>query len=58
MQSLAGAMSADHPPAPGKESALPKYREEMETESKRLSEKRDHREGGPRLTRPRATHSS
>jgi hypothetical protein len=37
MQSLAGAMAADHPPAPGKESALLNYREEMETESKRLS---------------------
>jgi len=33
MKSLAAAMAADHPPAPG----LARYREEMETESKRLS---------------------
>jgi len=37
MRSLAAAMAADHPPAPGRDSALLKYREEMETEAKRLS---------------------
>jgi hypothetical protein len=37
MQSLAAAMAADHPPAPGRESALLKYHEQMEAESKRLS---------------------
>lgn len=37
MQSLAAAMAADRPAADGKESALVKYRAEMEAESKRLS---------------------
>jgi len=37
MQSLAAAMAADHPPADGKESAMVRYRAEMEAESRRLS---------------------
>jgi hypothetical protein len=37
MQGLAGAMAAEHPAAAGQESALLKYRGEMEVEAKRLS---------------------
>ena len=37
MQSLAAAMAADRPAADGKESAMLKYRAEMEVEAKRLS---------------------
>src|SRR6185436_2777515 len=35
MQSLAAAMAADRPPAEGKESAMMKYRAEMDVEAKR-----------------------
>jgi hypothetical protein len=38
MESLAGAMAADQPAAPGKEGALLKYRAEMEAEVKRLAD--------------------
>lgn len=38
MQSLAGAMAKDHPAPAGQESALLKYRAEMESEVKRLAE--------------------
>ena len=38
MQALAGAMAADQPPAAGKESALLKYRADMEAEVKRLAD--------------------
>jgi len=37
LQSLAGAMAADHPPAAGQESAMLKLRAELEGEAKRLS---------------------
>ena len=37
MQSLAGAMAADHPAAPGQASALKKYHDDMEAEVKRLA---------------------
>src|SRR6187455_2800226 len=37
MQGLAGAMAADRPAAAGQESALLKYRAEMEIEAKRLA---------------------
>jgi len=37
MQGLAGAMAAEHPAAEGQESALLKYRAELEVEAKRLA---------------------
>src|SRR3954463_294697 len=45
MQGLAGAMAADRPAPAGQESALLKYRTEMEAEAKRLADEKAKIEG-------------
>ena len=45
MQGLSGAMAAERPAATGQESALLKYRAEMEVEAKRLAEEKAKIEG-------------